>query len=299
MPAKSHLTRRRFLTLCASAPAMGLASAARASTQIWRGQAFGAEVSLELSSDVRQLQQDLDAVVQELRQIEARFSIYLPSSELSQLNARGRIAVSEEMHEVLRLVRRVHLVSEGLFDPTIQPLWQALSDGRDTTEARALIGFERVEIGSSHVRLAPGQKLSLNGIAQGYATDRITALLRQRGYDHALVNMGEFRAMGGPYHLGMSDPEAGQLGRLSLTDGAVASSSPGAMRVGDETHILHPKGGVPLWSTVTVQARSAALADAVSTAFCLMPRNQIARVCDRLDLGPVVMVDFEGNLETL
>jgi len=299
MPAKSQLTRRRFLTLCASAPAMGLASATRAATQVWSGQAFGAEVSLELSSDALQVQQDLDAVVQELRQIEARFSIFSPSSELSQLNARGRIAVSEDMHEILRLARRVHLASEGLFDPTIQPLWEALVEGRDTAQARALIGFERVEIGSSHVRLAPGQKLSLNGIAQGYATDRITALLRRRGYDHALVNMGEFRAMGGPYHLGVSDPAAGQLGRLSLTDGAVASSSPGAMRVGDETHILHPKGGVPMWSTVTVEARSAALADAVSTAFCLMPRDQMARVCARLDLGPVMMIDFEGNLETL
>jgi len=30
-----------------------------------------------------------------------------------------------------------------------------------------------------------------------------------------------------------------------------------------------------------------------------MPRDQMARVCERLDLGPVMMIDFEGNLETL
>lgn len=303
MPHSSRMTRRRFLTLSASLCSGLVSGPARAARQVWSGQAFGADVCVELWSDPSQSEQDVDAIVHELREIEARFSIFLPSSELSQLNTRGRVAASEDMHDILRLARRVHRATEGYFDPTIQPLWEALAAGEDTCDARALIGFDRVEIATSHVRVAPGQKLSLNGIVQGYATDRITSLLMRRGYTRALVNLGEFRALDGPYRLEIEDPNAGRIGALSLTEGAIATSSPSAMFVGGETHILNPltsrSPSKPLWSTVTVEAGSAALADAASTAFCLMDRAQIDRARQRLAVSRVVLIDEVGDLTTL
>ena len=41
-----------------------------------------------------------------------------------------------------------------------------------------------------------GAAITLNGIAQGYATDRVVDVLRARGLSTTLVNMGEIRAIG-------------------------------------------------------------------------------------------------------
>ena len=48
--------------------------------------------------------------------------------------------------------------------------------------------------------------LTLNGIAQGYATDRVVAILRSEGIEHSLVDMGESRALGdGPGRPAVAD----------------------------------------------------------------------------------------------
>jgi thiamine biosynthesis lipoprotein len=286
------LSRRRFITLSACA----LATPGAAASRQWRGHAFGSEVSVDLRGDAAHVEADIDLVIDELRRIEARFSLFSPGSELSRLNARGRLAASAELRGVLQLARHVHRATDGLFDPTIQPLWEALAAGGDVVAARALVGFERVDLGAGDVRLAPRQKLSLNGIAQGHAADRVAALLRARGYRKALVDMGEFSAIGGPFRLAIEDPRAGLLGQLTLRGGAIATSSPSAMQIGGQDHIFHPRGGSAHWSTVTVEARSAALADAASTALVLMPLAQVHRAAQVLGLTRVFLVDAAGDL---
>lgn len=287
------LTRRRFLSLTASA--MVVPSGARA--ERWTGYMFGAEVSLDLYGARGRVAADLEDVVDLLTVLEKRFSIYDPTSELSSLNARGSRAISAEMADILQISRRVHGATRGYFDPTVQGLWQALSRGE--TNRPDVVGFERVRLSAGRAELGKGQALTLNGIAQGFATDRVRALLVARGYQQALVNIGEYAALGGPFQIGISDVAAGQIGTLSLNSTSVATSSPEAMRIAGQAHILSPKGGAPLWSTVSVEAESAALADACSTAFCLMTAPQIAQAKHVLGLSRVFLVDAGGNLSTL
>ncbi len=83
-----------------------------------------------------------------------------------------------------------------------------------------------------------------------------------------------------------------------LRNGAIATSSPGAMSLGDQAHILHPKSQ-PRWSTVSVEAQTASLADGLSTAMVLATRDQIAAWRRLAGLHRVTVVDFDGNLSTL
>ena len=56
----------------------------------------------------------------------------------------------------------------------------------------------------------------------------------------------------------------------------------------------------PLWSSVTVEADSATLADALSTAACHMDRAALAGLLDRTpDLRAVTLVDADGTVATL
>ena len=193
---------------------------------------------------------------------------------------------------------RVHRVSGGLFDPTVQPLWEALVSGGDVEAARALIGWERVRFNTEEVRLGSGQAVTFNGIAQGFATDRVADVLADHGLSDTLVNIGEFRGTGGKWRIGLSDPHYGLMGTRSLHNGAIATSSPNATLVGKRGHILH-EAKEPLWSTVSVEADNAATADGFSTAFCLAPLSVIRAAVGQHGIRRVTIVDPQGDLMTI
>ena len=292
------LSRRRFLAI--SAAMLGAGPARSAATPArWRGVALGAEAEITIHGPgaERALAEALALV----RAVEAEFSLYDPGSALSRLNRAGRLAPSPTFAELLGLVDRVPAATGGAFDPTVQPLWEALARGGSLGPARAAVGWERVRLGGGEVRLGAGQALTFNGIAQGFATDAVADMLEARGFGRALVDIGEHRALGGPWRVGLADPVAGYLGTRTLDMGAIATSSPDALRLGLEGHILDPRGGRGTrWSTVSVEATRAAIADAVSTGCCLLDLAQIGAVMRRLpEISAVTLVDADGNLRSL
>ena len=286
------MKRRRFLQVAAAT----LACPRGAQASVWQGTALGADVSVTLTGPGAG--PALTATRAMLARIEALFSLYQPS-QLTALNATGSLTdPGPEMLALCRLADQAFRLTAGRFDPTVQPLWTALATGGDTDAARARIGWDRVALTPERIALSPGQALTFNGIAQGYATDVVTAELAALGFTYALVNIGEYRALGGPWHIGLADPTFGDLGKTTLTGRAAATSSPAALAVGGLPHILSRDGRMPLWSTVSVTAPSAAMADALSTAFCLMDRDAIRATLAALPGTRAQIVDATGSLFT-
>jgi FAD:protein FMN transferase len=287
----SHLTRRRFLTLSAVA-ALPLPRPARAAdiTQ-WHGTALGAAAAIYLSHP------DAPAIIArataEIARLEAIFSLYRPDSALSQLNASGRLdAPPFELLECLALCSQVHTATGGLFDPTIQPLWQLYATGfaagqPPTTASIAAIlpriGLPRLRYDSAAIRLPAGAALTLNGIAQGFIADKLADLLTAEGLTDILINTGELRALGQMPGASGWPVRLSSGSEVSLAARALATSAPlGTVfdTSGTVGHILNPMTGLPtaaLWSSVSVSAPSAGLADALSTAICLMPDRATAQ----------------------
>lgn len=269
----------------------------------WRGTALGADVSLQIyHTDRAQADLILQNAVRLMGNMEDLFSLYRPGSLLNQLNATGRVEAPDPAFvDLLQLANRVSRLSEGAFDVTVQPLWQLYNSffmGRtargdspsaaDLKGARKLVGYEHLLIGPDKVSFdQPGMAATLNGIAQGYVTDRITAYLAEQGLTAVLVDMGEFRALGPqadqlPWRIGLADPFIpGNLADvLEITGGAVATSS-GRGDVfdaqGQYHHLLDPHKGESShrYASVTVTAPEAGWADALSTAFCALPKARI------------------------
>jgi thiamine biosynthesis lipoprotein len=283
------MNRRRFLALSAAA----LATPAQGQTR-WQGRAFGAYCSLTLTAPTRQAEAALATLPALIEAIEADFSLHRPSA-LTALNATGHLPdPSPAFRALMELAEAIHHLTDGAFDPTVQPLWQAAAEGRANT---APIGWHYVQRGPG-ITLQPGMALTFNGIAQGFGADAVKAHLAAHGFTHALIDMGEATALGGPFRLGLSDPTYGQLATRTLTGTAIATSSPQATLVNGQPHILHPRGLPPLWSTVSVQATTAALADALSTALVFLTADQISRL-RHPGLIRVTLVDLDGNLTTV
>lgn len=300
----ANIDRRRFVAISAAAlgaAIAGLAVDARAEVPPltrWRGIALGAEATITLRHP--EAERIIAACRAEIDRLDGIFSLYDARSALSRLNAEGGLdAPPFELLELLGQCGVLNAATGGLFDPTVQPLWaayaEAFAGGGQAPDAGALArALERVSwagVSAEPGRIAfsrPGMALTLNGIAQGYVADRVAALLRAEGLTDVLVNTGELRALGGhpdggAWPVSFDEGNGEPAGRFDLRDAALASSAPlGTVfdaegRVG---HILDPRSGrpaAPAWRLVSVVARTAALADGLSTAFCLMSRAEIDR----------------------
>lgn len=292
-----RMNRRRFLSISA---AMAATPAwAEAEVHSWQGFALGADVNLRIRGMRGASTAALDEMRKLLVRVEQLFSLYDPSSALTRLNNDGVLTnPASEFTALMAAAHSAHTMTEGLFDPTVQPLWRAMAEGRNIDTARSLIGWDRVHWDAEHIALGAGQALTFNGIAQGFATDIVTEHLMAFGLTDVLVNIGEYRAIGGAWRLGISDPQHGQLGMRTLNGGAIATSSPAALRLGDQAHILH-QDAHPRWSTVSVEARTATLADCLSTALCLAPRQMVDHVRAQDGVERITLIDFEGNLTSL
>jgi thiamine biosynthesis lipoprotein len=219
----------------------------------------------------------------------------MADSTLSLLNRQGFLAAPPpELVAVLETSRKVWALSDGAFDPTIQPLWRAYADhfAKDDADpagpsaeaierALALVGLDKVAFNADRIAFSrPGMALTLNGVAQGFITDRAIDLLSTGGATGALADIGEVRALGrrpdgAPWQVGIPGGEP-----VALVDRALATSSASGFRFageGSPGHILDPRSGLaaPLHETVSVFAPEAAIADALATAFCLMSTAEI------------------------
>lgn len=314
--------RRRVVSIIASAAALaplGAWAAAAAAQRApagktepvepvepvtWRGQAMGALASLTLvHPDRAAAQAAIAQCVAEVDRLESILSLYRPESALSRLNARGDLhAPPQALVEVLSFSLSLAQRSGGAFDPTVQPLYRLYAEhfahpGADArgpsaqAVARVLrsVDFRAVELRSDRIRLArPGMALTLNGVAQGYITDRVTELLRASGFQHVLVDLGEARAAGRradgePWRAGIADPQSPQrvLHELALGEGrgewaALATSAGSGTRFGPDPrlhHLLDPHSGRSAnhHASVSVAAPRAMLADGLSTTLSVLP----------------------------
>lgn len=288
-------SRRRFMTISAGFALAPVGVAA----QTWQGRAFGADVSMTIRGPQDAAAAALEAARTVIAEIEAQFSLYDPESALSELNLKGIMhAPDRRFLDVMNASDFAYKTTDGLFDPSVQRLWQILAASKKPGEYYDTIGWDRVRFGPDKITLDHRQTLTFNGIAQGYATDKVTDVLTAHGLGNVLVNIGEFRGVGGPWKLTIQDPDSGDLGMRTLTSGAIATSSPKATPLGRDGHIIHRDARVH-WSTVSVEAASATLADSMSTAMVLAPRDQIEAIRQQTEITRITLVDFNGNLITL
>jgi thiamine biosynthesis lipoprotein len=262
-----------------------------------------------------------------LREVNARLSTYAAGSEISRLN-RSRspdwIPISPMLHAVLVAAQRVNRESGGAFDVTVGPLVALWGFGADTqtpapvvtpaidalAAARRSAGHELLELrGGARPAVrkrVPMLTLDVNGIAPGFAVDRIAACLEQNGFANYLVELGGevrghgHRADGRPWQVAVEAPLAGErvaYAGLDLRDVAVSTSgdyrdfrmTTDGRRI---SHTIDPRTGRPVehaLASVTVVHTSATMADAYATAFMVLGTDAGHDLAVRLGLAALFL----------
>jgi len=329
MTEPQTITRRRAMQIVAAAGASCLlpgASSARVTSQTWRGTALGGEASIQIHvADRRYGEELLGQCVAEIRRLEQVFSLYRSSSALSQLNRHGGLdAPPADLVSLLEKARCFSDMTEGAFDVTAQPLWDLYAehfqdpaadpDGpnrNDILRILELVNYRAVNVSTHRIALGrPGMGITLNGIAQGYITDRVSDLLRSAGLTHVLVDLGELRALGRhpegrSWLVGIRSPvDVDQMtGSIPLESAALATSGGYGTRfdaTGTYHHLFDPRTGfcTNRYLDMTVIAPNATMADALSTGFSSMEPVQIAYATGMLSSVTVRATLPDGQLQT-
>ena len=305
LPRPSSTTRRRFLlTLGAAGASAAVGSAfwhfarsgkvARLPTGLQAakrtGFALGADVSiLALHENQAAAEKAIDAAFAELATVESVMSLYRPESQICRLNEKRELLEPHPyLVQVLRKAQEVSAASDGAFDVTVQPLWTLYANSADAgrlpgtddiDRIRKYVDWRRVVVSDDRIQLkGSGTAITLNGIAQGFAADRVLAALAANGVRHALVNTGEIGSMGRRgdgecWTFGIQHPRQKDalIRRVHLEGRCLATSGDYETTFTPDfvnNHIFDPHTGrsPQAFQSVTVAARTGLEADALSTA---------------------------------
>ena len=255
----------------------------------------------------------------EIARLEALWSVFRPTSEVSRLAAQAGdqpIVVAPETVEILTHARELHALTHGALDITagcLMRLWRtAVERGRVPTSkelavTRALVNIADLEISAGRlVRLRrAGQQLDLGALVKGYAADRCIELYKGHGVRHAMIDLGGNVAAlgsqpdGSPWRVGIQSPRGRRgehLGYLEVRDCSVVTTG-SYERVYEVaghrySHIVDPRTGVPVDTdieSVTVMHRSSLMADAFATAFMVLGSKRAFELASELSLDVMLL----------
>ncbi len=320
------ISRRRFIRISGAAAGLALGVPVRASTSeadltVWHGTLLGAVATMTIHHRDRDQAERLISMARaEARRLERLFSLYVEDSDLVRLNRSGILVnPAPEFVELLQTSLGYAELTGGMFDPTVQPLWELYAnhftkvapdpagpDQSSVEAALARVGYHRLLVSRDRIVAPKGAALTLNGIAQGYITDRVVDLLCSQGIAHSLVDMGEIRAIGArpdgrPWGVGIADPASSARiqSEIPIVDRAVSTSGAYGFQfdpAGRFNHLFNPVLGTcgHLYRSVTTIAKTATAADALSTAFSLMDQLRIRTLMSRAGIERTHLIDAGG-----
>ncbi len=235
--------------------------------------------------------------------LEAQLTVYRDDSEVSRLNATAHlnpVEVEPGLFHLLETAVTLSEQTEGAYDVTAGPLSEAwgfvrgprrVPDPAALAEARARTGSQHLRLDAEHKTVAfdrQGVGINLGSIGKGYAIDRAVAVIAAHWWPtSALVHGGlsslfalgsPAGSLGGRWEIALRNPfePESPLGTIRLRNRALGTSGSAFQQFEIEGqvygHIIDPRTGEPARgpASVTVLAPTAALADAVSTAFYLL-----------------------------
>lgn len=276
--------------------------------------------------DEELLQNNIDDLLKNLNQ---QVSTYIPNSEISQFNKvhnTNWIKVNSEFFEIIKAAQNVSEKSTGSFDISISPLvdlWgfgakghdKSPSDGQIQTVMKT-IGYQQLEFNSEKLsirKLQTDLQIDLSAIAKGFAVDKVSQLLVNKGFSNHLVEIGgELRVSGTnqsnkKWRIAVEQPDLtttiAQHG-LEITNRAVATSGDyrnyfvekGVRR----SHIIDPKTGYPIihnLASVTVLDDSTMMADAYATAILVMGEKKGKVFAEENNLDVLMIIRNQNKFE--
>jgi thiamine biosynthesis lipoprotein len=278
-------------------------------------------------ADEAQTRAAIDRAVAEIRRLETLMTTWRDDSEVSQINrnaGRAPVTVGPETLEVIAKSLWISDRSEGVFDITFEVmhgLWKFDQDVDPHPPSAAAVAEKKKLIDYHHVILDRGKstvmldraesKISLGGIAKGYAIDKAAAILLAAGVESFLAQAGGdlyvhgHKADGSPWIAGVRDPrgpEGAYFAAMPVVDHAFSTAGDyeRSYVVGGKRfhHIIDPRTGYPATASrsVTIWAKDALTADALDDAVFILGPAKGLELVESIDDAGAIIVDKDNKV---
>ena len=266
----------------------------------------------------------LEEAIAEIQRLDDLLSIGNENSDISRLNREKNAVLSPDTWSLLSQALDLARDTQGVFDPTVFPLVKLwgfydkdyhVPSRQELSQALALVDYREVSLSqdSYGASLGKGQQIDLGGIGKGFASQRVTELLRDAGVTSAMVSLGGniqclgAKPDGSPWNIGIRDPFGEELyATVRVTDKAVITSG-GYERYFEDPethniyrHILDPRTGFPAekgLSSVSIVTSDGTLGDGLSTALYIMGLEDAAAYWQsHRDAFEAVFITDDGSL---
>lgn len=260
----------------------------------------------------------------EIRRLEELLSTWIPTSELSRVNASAGVMPVHVSPETLTVVQRAVQaaeVTDGGFNIAIGPAvdaWNVIEGLRIPTESeldalRPLVDLMSVhaDVREQTIFLAKaGMRIDVGGIGKGYAADQAVDALRKAGAVAGVVALsGDIKTFGRLpggklFPVGIQHPreDGAVLAWIDLQDEAISTAGDYERFFEREGvryhHILDPRTLQPArrCQSVTVIAREGVWADGLDTGIFVMGPERGMELIEQLLDVEAIIVDAEGRL---
>lgn len=279
---------------------------------------MGCEFELVLcGEDKDYLTNAADEAFEEVRRIEDDLSVFVPTSEISDVNFRADrepVIVQPRVFRLLQKAAELSADTDGAFDITagaLVRLWSSAEgvpphDVLDAVVATTDMQYVRLNERDNSVEFAkPGVRIDLGAIGKGYAAAEVVQVLRDRCIESALVAAGTstLYAVGCPpdadaWTVGVRNPVMNneRLTTVRIRDQAFSTSGSHERFVAIDgvrySHIIDPRTGWPVTGLLLACALvdDPIESDALATAFFINGLEWTRAYClARGDVGAIIV----------
>ena len=261
----------------------------------------------------------INAAFARISEIEGKTSIFDTAAEAFRLNRDGCLDnPSPDLLNLLKAAREYYNFTAGSFDITIQPLLELWDSGKlwqqnewtqqdEVYKALRLVGMENMSISDYGIYFnRDGMKITLGGIAKGYAAGEAIKVLEDRGIENALVNIGgDMSALGSrpdgkPWQIALVNPDNTnqQLAAFGFADKSIVTSGNYQRYFTPDKkvhHIIDPGTGYSANECISVSIITAdgTLADTLATTVFVMGPQTGLELVESLDGAECLLVDSD------
>lgn len=259
----------------------------------------------------------------EIHHLESILSTTREDSDIYLINQDKRKVVAAETFQLISEALDLCEKTNGALDITIFPVlqeWGFTTGSYRVLEREVLnelisyVNFENVDLdkATGEICIEDGMKMDLGAVAKGYTGDRLIEILRKKGVESALLDLGGnvqtlgTKPDGSPWQVAIRNPfdKSETIGVVNINDKCVITSGSYERYFEDEDgqrywHILDPVTGLPADSglvSVTIVGDRGVRCDALSTALFVMGREKATNFWREAGDFEMILVDNGGNL---
>ena len=333
--AECRFMSKKFQTIIIAIALIFLSSPCEAKREhVVRGRTMGTTYSVKVvTGDLVSIEGVKAKIDRRLEDINRSMSTYQKDSEISRFNRFNKVGqkfkISNDFFQVMKAGQKIHRLSNGAWDGTVNPLVDLWGFGRGGRQNKippkseivsllSEIGFANIEVLSPGflVKKRAAVTVDLSSIAKGYGVDQVAALLRNLGFKNYLVEIGgEIFAAGHrqdstSWRIGINRPRVDAA--FDAVYAVVALGNQGFATSGDYrnffevdgirySHVIDPRTGFPVSNgvvSVSIISGNCTMADGIATAVLVMGVKKGLEMIDRLDgvEGLIVVEHNNGKL---